>query len=84
MHSGFSAVRNEFTANFVGKYEGDIPTSQGAKKDIQRFLTLWGESRKFTKQRLQELGNKDDGFLFGEFGIADAFFWPVLWVRAFK
>lgn len=20
-------------------------------------------------------------YLFGEFGIADAFFWPVLWVR---
>ncbi len=23
---------------------------------------------------------KDEGFLFGKFGIVDAFFWPVLWV----
>jgi len=30
---------------------------------------------------LNELGEKDEGFLFGGFGIVDAFYWPVLWVR---
>lgn len=81
MHSGFSALRTDFVANFVGKYEGKVPISDNVKNDVQRILTLLGESRKFTRQRLQELGEKDGGFLFGEFGIADAFFWPVLWVR---
>jgi len=29
-------------------------------------------------KRLGELGENDDGFLFGGYSIADAFFWPVL------
>ena len=44
------------------------------------MLTLWGEARSRTVARLRELGKADEGFLFGGFGIADAFFWPVLWV----
>ena len=46
------------------------------------MLTIWGDARKVTAQRLKKLGkeDEDEGFLFGRFGIADAFFWVVLWV----
>jgi hypothetical protein len=44
------------------------------------MLVLWGEARKTAAARLELVGEKDEGFLFGGFGIVDAFFWPVLWV----
>jgi glutathione S-transferase len=81
MHSSFSVLRNSYSTNFVAKYTGDIPITDAGRKDIDRMLQLWGESRLRTSKRLRELGEVDSGFLFGEFGIADAFFWPVLWVR---
>lgn len=46
-----------------------------------RILAIWDEARKITKKRPAVLGEADEGFLFGGFSIADAFFWPVLWVR---
>lgn len=58
-----------------------MPIPEEALKDINRMLALWDESRKATKERLAILGEADEGFLFGGFSIADAFFWPVLWVR---
>lgn len=45
------------------------------------MLALWDTARKGTKERLAALGEVDEGFLFGGFSIADAFFWPVLTVR---
>lgn len=83
MHSGFSAVRNTFGTNFIARYTGNVPVSDAARKEIERLLTIWDESRKATKQRLAGLGEEDEGFLFGKFSIADAFFWPVLWVCLF-
>lgn len=80
MHSGFSNLRSIYHTNFVARYTGNVPISEPALKDVQRLLALWGESRKATKARLSVLGEADDGFLFGGFSIADAFFWPVLWV----
>lgn len=44
------------------------------------MLSLWDTARKGTKERLAALGEADEGFLFGGFSIADAFFWPVLTV----
>lgn len=44
------------------------------------MLALWDTARKGTKERLAALGEVDEGFLFGGFSIADAFFWPVLTV----
>ncbi|KAF2494085.1 putative glutathione S transferase [Lophium mytilinum] len=81
MHSGFTALRNEFCASFLAKYEGAIPISDAAEKDIARVLQLWGNARRKTVERASEAGStvKDEGFLCGEFGIVDAFFWPVLW-----
>ncbi|KAL5357189.1 class I glutamine amidotransferase-like protein [Aspergillus floccosus] len=79
MHSGFQTIRSTYHSNFIARYTGNIPITEQGRKEIQRVLTLWDESRKFTKARLAQLGEKDEGFLFGSFSIADAFFWPVLW-----
>ena len=81
MHSGFSVMRNTYDTNFVAKYTGNVPITEEGRKEIERMLKIWGEGRLRTVKRLAELGEKDEGFLFGGFGIADAFFWPVLWVR---
>lgn len=81
MHSGFQTIRSTYHSNFIARYTGNIPITEQGRKEIDRLLTLWDESRKFTKARLAQLGEKDEGFLFGNFSIADAFFWPVLWVR---
>ncbi|KAH8704152.1 putative glutathione S transferase [Talaromyces proteolyticus] len=79
MHSGFSAVRGTFGTNFLARYTGNIPIPDNAKREVERILAIWDEARKQTKERLAALGQVDDGFLFGGFSIADAFFWPVLW-----
>lgn len=81
MHSGFSTVRGTFSTNFLARYTGNVPITDDAWKEIERLLAIWDESRKATKQRLASLGENDEGFLFGTFSVADAFFWPVLWVR---
>jgi glutathione S-transferase len=76
MHAGFQEVRNTYGCNFLAQYSGPVPINDKAKKEIERFLTIWGDSRKFTVQRLKKLGkeDEDEGFLFGKFGIADSFF----------
>lgn len=79
MHSGFSELRNTYHTNFLAQYTGDIPITEQGAKDIKRMLTLWGEARLKTASRLRDLGEIDEGYLFGSFSIADAFFWPVLW-----
>jgi glutathione S-transferase len=81
MHSGFSTLRNLYSTNFLARYTGNVPIPEEALKDINRMLGLWDEARKATKERLAILGEADEGFLFGGFSIADAFFWPVLWVN---
>jgi glutathione S-transferase len=80
MHSGFSVMRNTYDTNFIAKYTGSIPITAEGRKEVERMLRLWSDARLRTAKRLGELGEVDDGFLFGGFGIADAFFWPVLWV----
>ncbi|KAM5449245.1 hypothetical protein MaudCBS49596_005071 [Microsporum audouinii] len=80
MHSGLCTVlRASYPTNALGRYTGNIPVYDGAIKEVENCLKLWGESRRYTVSRLAELKQVDDGFLFGEFSIADAFFWPVLW-----
>jgi glutathione S-transferase len=80
MHSGFPVLRNNFSTNFLGKYTGNIPIPDGTDAEIARMLRIWDLARKATAERLAVLGEVDEGFLFGGFSIADAFFWPVLWV----
>jgi glutathione S-transferase len=81
MHSGFSELRNTCPGNFVAKYTGNVPVTEKARKEVERAFSLWHEARTKTAQRLKELGEEDEGYLFGKFGIADAFYWPLLWVR---
>lgn len=72
MHSGFSALRNHCTMNI----EADLADTgallwrdqPGLRVDVARLDALWGE---LLAQQ------PDDGLLFGDFGIADAFFAPV-------
>ncbi|KAL4739762.1 hypothetical protein BDV11DRAFT_186974 [Aspergillus similis] len=77
MHSGFVTMRSTFHTNFIAKYTGDIPVSENAKKEIKRIMTIWDNARRVTKERVAQ--DQDEGFLFGKFSIADAWFWPVLW-----
>ncbi|KAI2469631.1 hypothetical protein F4781DRAFT_211081 [Annulohypoxylon bovei var. microspora] len=79
MHSGFNVMRNTYHTNFLGRYTGKIPISEAAAKEIRAMVQLWSKARAATKKILQQLGEEDEGFLFGAFSIADAFFWPVLW-----
>ncbi|OJD15076.1 hypothetical protein AJ78_04647 [Emergomyces pasteurianus Ep9510] len=79
MHSGFTAIRSTYSSNFVGRYTGSIPVSEEAKQEIERILVIWADARRKTTERLKILGETDNGFLFGKFGIADSFYWPVLW-----
>jgi len=77
MHSGFQELRGTYHTNFLARYRGTVPISEKGKKEIERMLRLWGEARKVTGE---VLGDEDGGYLYGGFGVVDAFFWPVLWV----
>ncbi|KAI1371036.1 hypothetical protein F4677DRAFT_450747 [Hypoxylon crocopeplum] len=79
MHSGFSEIRNTCHTNFFGKYTGKVPITEAGEKEARRMVEIWSKARVDAKKRLQELGEEDEGFLFGKFCIVDAFFWPVLW-----
>ncbi|PGH18902.1 hypothetical protein AJ80_04320 [Polytolypa hystricis UAMH7299] len=79
MHAGFTAIRDMYHSNFIGKYTGDIPMSDAVRREVERILRLWGEVRGKTRESLKVLGQRDEGFFFGEFGIVDSFYWPVLW-----
>ncbi|OQE96095.1 hypothetical protein PENNAL_c0001G10532 [Penicillium nalgiovense] len=80
MHSSFPVLRNTFHTNFLARYTGNVPIPDGAAAEIARMLRIWDSARKGTKERLALLGEVNERFLFGGFSIADAFFWPVLWV----
>lgn len=62
---------------YVARYKReDVPEmTEKARKELDRLFKVWDEARG------ELVGmDGDEGFLFGGFGIADAFFWPVLWV----
>jgi glutathione S-transferase len=71
MHSGFSALRNHCPMNI----EASLPEvgrrllaeQPAVVADVQRIVQMWGDA-------LQTSGGP---FLFGPFGIADAYFAPV-------
>lgn len=81
MHSGFAALRDAYPCNFVAHFSGPgVPFNEVIAKDVSKLLALWSRLRAAAKKRLAVLGEEDEGFLCGSFSIADAFFWPVLWV----
>ncbi|EQC44521.1 glutathione S-transferase, N-terminal domain protein [Bacteriovorax sp. BSW11_IV] len=67
MHSGFTSLRQELPMDLNVKTVKTILTP-GVISDIERILTLWKEALKLSK----------GPYLFGEFGIVDAFFAPVV------
>ncbi len=66
MHSGFIALRNEMPMNCRAKRRVDL--SDSALKDIARIDELWSE----------QMEQYPDGFLFGDWSIADAMYTPVV------
>ena len=69
MHSGFAALREEFSMNCRKRVQ-EHPASDAARRDIARIKTIWRE----TRARFGKAGP----FLFGAFGIADAMYAPVV------
>ena len=68
MHSGFPALRQQFSMEFARHMPGVTPT-EGTAKAIARIVTVWEEC-------LKESGGP---FLFGKtFGNADFFYAPVV------
>ncbi len=67
MHSGFTGLRGQLSMDIRLRMEIRHLTPQTVK-DIDRILSLWTDALK----------GSNGPFLFGEFGIADAFFAPVV------
>ena len=65
MHSGFFSIRNELPMNCRAKRK--LTLSNGALKDIARIDAIWSAQMK----------QYPEGWLFGEWSIADAMFAPV-------
>ncbi|HEY2071117.1 MAG TPA: glutathione S-transferase family protein [Rhizomicrobium sp.] len=67
MHSGFAAIRNQLSMDFVRRLQTpDLDDT--AKSDIARIIAAWSEV-------LEKHGGD---FLFGRFSIADAMYAPVV------
>lgn len=73
MHAGFSELRANMPMNIRASYPGKGMTP-AVRADIERITGLWRDCRK----RFAGAAPKDDGFLFGAFGAADAMFAPVV------
>jgi glutathione S-transferase len=73
MHAGFAELRNNMPMNIRASYPGKGMTP-GVRADIERITGLWRDCRK----RFAGAFQKDEGFLFGTFGAADAMYAPVV------
>lgn len=69
MHSDFFAMRSEMPMN-CRAVKRKLAISEACRKDIDAVQQLWAEC--------MVLSGQDDGYLFGGFSIADAFFAPVV------
>ena len=65
MHSGFFNIRNELPMNCRANRKPVL--SESAQKDIARINAIWSE----------QMEKYPEGWLFGEWSIADAMFAPV-------
>jgi glutathione S-transferase len=72
MHAGFVDLRTNMPMNIRASFPGNGMTP-AVRADIERITGLWRDCRK----RFAGAFQKDDGFLFGTFGAADAMFAPV-------
>jgi glutathione S-transferase len=69
MHSGFSELRGECPMNVRRVLDQPLALGAGAQRDAQRVQGIWRE----TRERFGAGGE----FLFGGFGIADAYYGPI-------
>ena len=69
MHSGFDTLRGALPMNIRRQYPGFLKTA-AVRQDITRISDMW-------RACLDRFGG-DGPFLFGSFGLADAFFAPVV------
>ena len=71
MHSGFAALRSAFPMNVEAALAAVggrlLASNAAAARDVARIDALWSDA----------LASSGGPFLFGNFGIADAFFAPV-------
>jgi glutathione S-transferase len=73
MHAGFVELRTNMPMNIRASYPGKGMTP-AVRAEIERITGLWRDCRK----RFAGAAPKDDGFLFGAFGAADAMYAPVV------
>jgi glutathione S-transferase len=73
MHAGFVELRTNMPMNIRASYPGKGMTP-AVRAEIERIAGLWRDCRK----RFAGAAPKDDGFLFGAFGAADAMYAPVV------
>jgi glutathione S-transferase len=73
MHAGFTELRTHMPMNIRASYPGKGMTP-GVRTEIERVTSIWRDCRK----RFSGAAPKDDGFLFGSFGAADAMYAPVV------
>ncbi|HYS14536.1 MAG TPA: glutathione S-transferase family protein [Burkholderiaceae bacterium] len=69
MHAGFQALRNQMPMNVSASLPGR-GWNVDVQKDITRIAAIWGKRSRFAGP---------GPFLFGRFGVADAYFAPVVW-----
>ena len=69
MHSGFEALRDTCPMDLRRRSPLD-PVPVPVQRDVARVLSLWRDCRR-------RFGGAGGPFLFGAFGIADAFYAPV-------
>lgn len=72
MHSGFSALRNELPMNCRAQ-QRQIEISAEARRDLERIEQLWQHCSNVRTPDQNSAGP----WLFGRFGIIDAFFAPI-------
>ncbi len=70
MHAGFAALREHLPMDLRSRFPGRGHDAPGVAADILRIVEIWEVCR-------QNFGRGGD-FLFGRFGIVDAFFAPVV------
>lgn len=70
MHAGFTALRQHLPMDLRNRLPGQGLKEPGVADDILRIVEIWEACRRDFGQ--------DGDFLFGGFGIADAFFAPVV------
>ena len=73
MHAGFLDLRSNMPMNIRASFPGKGMTP-AVRADIERITGLWRDCRK----RFGGAFPRDDGFLFGTFGGADAMYAPVV------